>query len=315
MTNTYARTLLDHESVEAFLDGCLGIRHELTLGGGDSIGLPELCKRIRDAESAVAAARADPTIASQRNRVSPYRSELARDRLRRQVVQELITYDRLDSDDEIRLGKGGAKPCGGKAQPGACAYLVTGLPGSGKSTLISAISDRLGAMVLDSDFAKRKLPEFEHALAGPMMVHEESRLLIFANSKPLSLSQYCMSKKLNVVVPLVGHDERGLKTLRQSFIAHGYQVDLTTVLLDRGKATQRALVRFLKTGRYIPLSMVFDRYANDPVLNYYKAWMDTATGRDVQWASLGALTAASNPVKVHSSTSDANPAALWEHLQ
>ncbi|NHZ95078.1 zeta toxin family protein [Massilia sp. CCM 8734] len=314
MTNNYARPLLDHESIELFLERCLGMRHELLLGNGGTMSLPELCKRVRDAQSAVESAQADSTMASKRNRVPPYRSDVARDLLHQQIIDELITYETLESDEQIRLGYGGAKPCGRQAEPGACAYLVTGLPASGKSALVSVISNRLGAMVLDSDFAKRKLPEFAHALAGPMLVHEESRMLIFAtsNSDTPSLSEYCTSNKLNVVVPLIGNNEGRLKAVRQSFLVHGYQVHLTTMLLDRAQATRQALLRFLDTGRYIPPSMIFDGYANDPVLNYYKAWMDAGTGNDVQWASLGALAMGSRPASVHSYSSDANPAALWE---
>ncbi|HEX8610871.1 MAG TPA: zeta toxin family protein [Telluria sp.] len=314
MNNNYARPLQDHESIEAFLDNCLGIRHELPLQDGGSVDLPELCKRIRDAESAHAAGHADPTSVSRRNRVPQYRSDLSREILRRQVIKELIVYDRLDFDEEILLGKGGAKPCGRPAYAGACAYMITGLPASGKSTLVSVISDRLGAMVLDSDFAKRKLPEFAHALAGTALVHEESRLLIFGMelSADTSLLTYCMSRKLNVVIPLVGNDERRVKSMRHLLVENGYQVHLTAMLLDRVSATKRALDRFLKTGRYISLGMIFDRYANEPILNYYKAWMDADTGRDAQWTSLGALAMATHPPSVHSYSSNANPAALWE---
>ncbi|NHZ33199.1 zeta toxin family protein [Massilia rubra] len=314
MTKNYARPLLDHESIEAFLGNCLGIRHELPLRGGGSVDLPELCKRIRDAESADMAAHAEQTNVSRRNRVPQYRSDLARDILRRRVIEELIVYDRLDSDEEIYLGKGGAKPCGRQAYAGACAYVITGLPASGKSTLVSVISDRLGAMVLDSDFAKRKLPEFAHALAGAALVHEESRLLIFGMelSADASLLTYCMSRRLNVVIPLVGNDERRVKSMRHLLVENGYQVHLTAMLLDRVHATRRALDRFLQTGRYISLGMIVDRYANDPVLNYYKAWMDADTGRDSQWTSLGALAMANHPPSVHSYSSNANPAALWE---
>lgn len=314
MTNSYARPLLDHESIEAFLDNCLGIRHELPLRGGGSVDLPELCKRIRDAESADAAAHAEQTIMSRRNRLPQYRSDLARDMLRRRVIEELLVYERLDSDDEICLGRGGAKPCGRPAFASACAYVITGLPASGKSTLVGSVSDRLGAMVLDSDYAKRKLPEFAHALAGAALVHAESRLLMFGteSSADGSLLAYCMSRRLNVVIPLVGNDERRVKSMRQLLVHNGYQVHLTAMLLDRVHATRRALDRFLKTGRYISLGMIFDRYANDPVLNYYKAWMDADTGRDVQWSSLGALTMTTHPPSVHSYSSNVNPAALWE---
>ncbi|MDQ1920455.1 zeta toxin family protein [Massilia pseudoviolaceinigra] len=315
MTSLFARALLDHETIEAFLVRCLGITHELLLDNGSRVPLHELCKRIRDAESAVGAAHASSTLSSGRNRVPEYRSDAARAIVRDRIIGELIVNDRLDFDEHIRLGHGGAKPQGKQAQTGSAAYLVTGLPASGKSALVSMLSDRLGAMVLDSDFAKRKLPELDHALAGASMVHDEPNMLVFGDgSGTPSLFEYCTSKKLNVVVSVVGSKESGLKTLRQSFIKAGYRVHLTVMLLDRVEAARRALRRFIQTGRYVPINLIFDGHANEPVLNYYKAWTDTVAGRDLQWASLGALSTGSLPAKVDGYSSDANPAALWERL-
>ena len=42
------------------------------------------------------------------------------------------------------------------------------------------------------------------------------------------------------------------------------------VSLEREKSVRRAFQRFLKTDRYIPLSLIFDGYANDPILCYYR---------------------------------------------
>ena len=50
----------------------------------------------------------------------------------------------------------------------------------------------------------------------------------------------------------------------------GYAIFLILVELDRLKATRRAFKRFLNTGRYVPLSLIFDSYANDPTLTYLK---------------------------------------------
>jgi hypothetical protein len=41
------------------------------------------------------------------------------------------------------------------------------------------------------------------------------------------------------------------------------------VSLDRKKATIRAIGRFIKTGRYVPLGLIFDGYANDPLNTYF----------------------------------------------
>ena len=104
MIRNFARPLLDHESIELFLERCLGMRREPTLGNGGAMPLSELCKRVRDAQSAVESAQADSTMESKRNRVSPYRTDVSRNLLHRQIIDELITYDKLESDEQIRLG-------------------------------------------------------------------------------------------------------------------------------------------------------------------------------------------------------------------
>jgi hypothetical protein len=46
---------------------------------------------------------------------------------------------------------------------------------------------------------------------------------------------------------------------------------LILVDLDRLKATKRAYNRYKETKRYIPLSKIYEDYANDPVITYYRA--------------------------------------------
>lgn len=88
-----------------------------------------------------------------------YKTETDRWALREQIVNELITTTRLDDDDQICLGKGGALPTTG-VRAEKKAFIVIGLPASGKSGISSMIADRYHAVIIDSDYAKRKLPEF-----------------------------------------------------------------------------------------------------------------------------------------------------------
>ncbi len=176
MTKIYARPLLDHQAIEDFLSGCLNIRQDYVCRTGTTYEQSEIAKKIRDAESAVGQTKQDPTFSSHHNRVSQFRDDLSREKLRETILTELIGFDRLDDDEDIRLGTGGAKPKDIAPTPGSKAYFVTGLPASGKSTLVTKIADHLGSVILDSDFAKRKLPEFDNTFAGANLVHERIQL-------------------------------------------------------------------------------------------------------------------------------------------
>lgn len=311
MSKVYARPLLDQEAIENFLDNCLSIKDPLHMPSGKSLSAADIAKKIRDAESAVRQTDGEPTYSSKRNRVKEYREKDARQNLREQILTELITLDRLDNDDEIQLNKGGAKPQKRDPTPESKAFFVIGLPASGKSTLVNTISDKLGAIILDSDFAKRKLPEFDNTVAGANIVHREASEIVFGGQEAgPSLFGYCKAKKLNVVIPKIGQDFVDLRKFRDALNEAGYKVHLTATILTREIATARALNRFLETGRYVPLGLIFDGYGNDPLLNYYKERVAEITGQDKGWGSFGAISTHNEPVTVEDCTSEENPAHL-----
>lgn len=51
-----------------------------------------------------------PTLTHKDNRDFQYRAENIRETLRMKILKELEEFERLESDDEITLGRGGAKP-------------------------------------------------------------------------------------------------------------------------------------------------------------------------------------------------------------
>ena len=63
------------------------------------------------------------------------------------------------------------------------AFYVIGLPASGKSEVAGLLSDNYGAIILDSDYAKRKFPEYQ-AECGATIVHEESSMVVFGGKEP-----------------------------------------------------------------------------------------------------------------------------------
>lgn len=316
MVKNFARPLRNDEAIDSFLENCLGIRKTLTVKG-QKFEASELSRLIRDAEHSVEGVAKETTLMNSSCRDARYRTDRDRETLRSQIVGELCTLPRLDDDEGITLGNGGAMPRTGTARAERNAYIVTGLPASGKSTLVNRIADDLGAMIVDSDYAKRKFPEFR-SLAGAQLVHEESAMIVEGGDgedqegeDAPSLLGYCITEGLNIVMPKIGHDSCSLIKLRNGLLANNYKVHLTSVVLSRTTATLRAAHRFLETKRYVPLGRIFDIYANDPALTYYRLRVDNISNPS-GWHSFGALDSENMTYRMLDCSDDANPAALFK---
>ena len=197
-----------------------------------------------------------------------YADERRRRHLRMQIIKELLNIERLKSDENIKLGSGGARPKSEILSEKKFFYII-GLPASGKSTIASDLADKYGAFILDSDYAKRKFPEYSLSIRGASLVHEESDRVVF-DYNGCDLLHTCIKNSYNIVVPKIGHDLQSILTFCQALRDKQYSVYLILVNMNRKMATQRAFNRFIKTGRYVPLSLIFDGYGDNPELNYYK---------------------------------------------
>ncbi len=216
------------------------------------------------------------TLNSSDNRHSSYSEDKKRWELRTKIVQELLEKDRLDDDDKIKIGKGGAKPKGDVKHENE-AFIIIGPPASGKSGFAGKIADSYGAYILDNDFSKRKFPEFNNLKSGATLLHEESAAIMLPKNisgMPATfktLFQICVEKGANIVIPKIGHNYVDIyslaKLLKEKF---NYKVHLIAISLDRKSATFRALHRLKETRRYVPLSLIFDGYGNEPILSYYR---------------------------------------------
>lgn len=85
-----------------------------------------------------------------------------------------------------------------------------------------------------------------------------------------SLYQHCYYSGYNICIPKIGSKIMDITRLFNFLRFCGYKIYVVLVSLEREIATRRAFNRFLKTNRYVSLSMIFDGYANDPILCYYR---------------------------------------------
>lgn len=128
-------------------------------------------------------------------------------------------------------------------------WIVTGLPGSGKSTsYVGPISKANNARVVDSDAIKEKLPGFCRGLGAPN-VHELSKSI---NDRILAES---LTRGDNIVYPVLGYNANYVGDQIDDFRRKGYKVNLILNELPFSQSLARCLERRLATGRNIPLGM------------------------------------------------------------
>lgn len=237
---------------------------------GNTEETQKIVNEIVNAEANLRNIENHPTITHEDFRAKEYRTDIERKRLHTNIIKDLVKECRLENDDDIKLGKGGAKPSSIKFE--STAYIVSGSPASGKSGVAAQLADENGAYVLDSDYAKRKFPEYDTTPAGASLVHEESDVLTFGDTD--SVFEYCIYKRANVVIPLVGKTYESVNRICTKLIKVGYSIHIINVALDRYECTRRAYRRYISTGRYIPLSYIFDEVGNEPERVYFNIKRD-----------------------------------------
>lgn len=141
------------------------------------------------------------------------------------------------------------------------ADIVIGAPAAGKSSvLVDPLSEQHKSRVIDSDDAKKLLPEYDEG-KGAGNVHRESSMIRDV------LKQRAMDRGENIVWPTVGDKLDKLLSSIQEFRDNGYSVYLHLNELSAGKATGRALGRYLSEGRFVDPEIVL-KVGDKPTQNY-----------------------------------------------
>lgn len=177
---------------------------------------------------------------------------------------QLGVFNRLQNMGSAVIEDNGAVSFTGEIHCGRRLDIVIGLPASGKSSaLVEPISEMYKSRVIDSDEAKKLLPEYNDGW-GAGVVHKESQRI---SEQQLMTA---LDKGENITYPRVGGDSTELLNIAAIAKKYGYSVYVHFNELDRNKALGRMINRFLETGRYIKPELII-RYGNDISNTYEQA--------------------------------------------
>lgn len=206
------------------------------------------------------------TLRSIKYRDKAYKNFYKRCALREQILNELITCRVLLNESDICLGRGGCRPTTFSASQKF--FLIIGLPGSGKSYVANALSSKVGAYVIDSDFAKRKFPEFLSNKFASSLLHEESNKIIYSKHEN-SVFAHCIKCRYSMVMPRIGHSLEGLNSYIMLGKKLGYDIYLIFMDISLNESIICSYKRFVSIGRYVPLAKIKCEYGTLPEMNYH----------------------------------------------
>ena len=181
---------------------------------------------------------------------------LGREAIRKQVYDKLMSYG--SAVTEVVDGRE-QTVYNGEVRNDRRADIIIGLPASGKSSvLVDPISSKYKSMIVDSDEAKKLIPEFDDGF-GAGYVHEESKAVVSR------VYEDATDEGRNVVIPIVGSNYTKLEKdyinlLRQK----GYKVYVHMADINPNVAAGRNLRRFAETGRFVDLTATSFKYGNKP---------------------------------------------------
>ena len=141
------------------------------------------------------------------------------------------------------------------------AWIILGPPASGKSSLADPIADENGALIVDSDIVKEKLPEFDGG-SGANLVHDESKAI------NRDIQKRAVEAGDNIILPLVGSKADKIEKEVANLKKNGYTVHVRLVDLPVEKTLRRSISRFHNTGRYIPPDYITQEIGSKPLETY-----------------------------------------------
>ena len=141
------------------------------------------------------------------------------------------------------------------------AFIVTGLPAAGKSTLTNEIKTNFKSIVIDPDDLKKVIPEYKNGI-GAAATHEESKVLF------KEMLKKSISNGDNIILPILGRTQETLNELIDNLKIKNYNTIIVRVDIPINIAKLRNLKRAVETNRYIYDDIISKEVDNNIKTNY-----------------------------------------------
>lgn len=141
------------------------------------------------------------------------------------------------------------------------AFIVTGLPAAGKSTLTNEIKTNFKSIVIDPDDLKKVIPEYKNGI-GAAATHEESKVLF------KEMLKKSITNGDNIILPILGRTQETLNELIDNLKIKNYNTIIVRVDIPINIAKLRNLKRAVETNRYIYDDIISKEVDNNIKTNY-----------------------------------------------
>ena len=133
--------------------------------------------------------------------------------------------------------------------------IYAGLPASGKSARANADKTKYGAIIIDSDLVKAKLPEYGNGI-GAGAVHQESKII------QAQLLNRAITNNDNIILPVVGSSGNSIGKYVNLVKQFGYTVEFKYVEVGVDTAIARNVKRIHNEGRFVDPRIIKENFEN-----------------------------------------------------
>lgn len=151
----------------------------------------------------------------------------------------------------------------GFKEKGKKAFILLGLPGSGKSTIATPLSQEEGAFIVDADEFKKRIPEFQKDHRMVTAVHKESVDLADRFMDDLANEDY------NMIIGKVGGSFEGIEYILDTLGSKGYDIQIIYNDVPMEETLRRSIERYKsgETDRLVPFEVT--AYADGRILDTF----------------------------------------------